>query len=383
MRWIFFITLLFITLLLLVPSPAIATPSQAPASGAKDSLGDKEIRFRIGVIGPLTGDVSAWGEDTRNALVLANEKIGGGRFELFFEDGKCLGKVAAIAAQKLISIDKIQFGMVVCTGEMLASAPVFERAKVTVVAPGATAASVSSLGDYIFRTWPSDGVGAQLLAAQIHSSYKHVGIVSEQRGLPQEFAKAFEGEAKNLKLQVSAEDFNSSDGDVRGQLLRLKQAGVDALLINTDSESAALNVLRQVHDLSLKAGLFGNFIAAGASFQSQAGALAEGLVYFDVPLLDLDTVAQDGELLAEFTKRFGAPKSAPYMIAASFSAFRAIRDTALSGADYRSYLYNHTFRGAIGEFRFDKNGDLVGVRPSLKQIRNGKPATLATNGRTH
>ena len=338
---------------------------------------EKTDTIKIGVIGPLTGDVAAWGTDTRNALILANEKIGEGRFEFVFEDGKCLGKEAATAAQKLINVDKIQFGMVVCTGEMLASAPIFEQNKITVVAPGATAASVSALGDYIFRTWPSDGVGAQLLAQQIHLNHSHVGVISEMRGLPQEFVKAFQDAASELKLKVTTENFNSGDSDLRGQLLRLKKAGIDSLLINTDSESAALNVLRQVNELNLKVALFGNFITASTSFQTQAGSLAENLIYFDVPVIDQNASNQDSDLMMEFIARFGAPKSAPYMVASSFAAFRAIRDTALSGEDYRAHLYKSAFRSTIGEFRFDKNGDLIGVQPSLKQIRAGKSELLS------
>ena len=74
--------------------------------------------IKIGVIAPLTGPVASWGTDTQRALTLANESFGAGRFEFIFEDGQCLGKEAATAAQKLVSVDKVQFGMVVCTEEM-------------------------------------------------------------------------------------------------------------------------------------------------------------------------------------------------------------------------------------------------------------------------
>ena len=76
-------------------------------------------KIKIGVILPLSGNVSAYGEDVRDALLFANENLAGGKFEFIFEDDHCNGKEAVTAAAKLISQDKIKYGIVVCTESMI------------------------------------------------------------------------------------------------------------------------------------------------------------------------------------------------------------------------------------------------------------------------
>ena len=65
--------------------------------------------IKIGFIGPLTGDVASWGVPARNGLEIATDDINaaggvsGKKFNVIYEDGKCTGKDAVSAAQKLIN----------------------------------------------------------------------------------------------------------------------------------------------------------------------------------------------------------------------------------------------------------------------------------------
>lgn len=351
----------------------LAIPLHAETPLAPDGVREKSI-YKVGVIAPLSGPVASWGGDTRKALELANSTFGDGTIELVFEDGRCLGKDAATAAQKLVSVDKVQFAMVVCTEEMLASAPIFDRAKVTVVAPGATAASISGISPYVFRTWPSDAFGAARLAKYMKPRLKKVGVFSEGRGLPQEFAKAFQAAASKEGLEVVVESYFSEDQDYRSALTRLLSSGVQGVLINSDSEASFINVLRQFRQLSKEVPVFGNLVGSSKSFRDAVGSLAEGLVYYDVPIISGQ--GADSNLGKEFERAHGLPASSPYMVASSISALRVVREIIRNGGDPRDFLLSNSFESAIGKFSFTKEGDIAGIYPSLKMIQSGKTVAL-------
>ncbi len=73
-----------------------------------EKTGVKET-FKIGVSAPLTGNVGFVGEGMKNAMLLAKERLGDTKYnyEFIFEDSQFDPKVAASAAHKLISIDKV------------------------------------------------------------------------------------------------------------------------------------------------------------------------------------------------------------------------------------------------------------------------------------
>lgn len=335
------------------------------------SASAQEEQVRVGVLAPLSGDVAPWGNDTKRALELANERIGEGRIKLIFEDDRCVGKDAVTAARKLLAIDRVHFGMTVCTEPTLSVAPIFNQEKRVIVAPGATAAAVTGLGDYIFRTWPSDQVLVEMVFNHLARRVNSVAVLTEARGFPQEFSKAFVALAERKGVAVAAEDFATGETDFRSLILRVKAKGMAALLVSTDSDRTLANVLQQVREQKWQLPMYGSYVVGTASFLSKHSDLAEGIVFGDSPAVACSETQQDCDIYREFEKRYSI-QSANYMVASSISAFRVIRDMVLSGQDPRAFLYSARFESAIGSFHFDSNGDVVGPTPSLMVIRNGK-----------
>lgn len=70
--------------------------------------------IKIGFIGPLTGDAAVYGQVSKEVVQLAVEeanislKAQNKQIEMIYEDGKCNGKDASLATQKLISVDDVQ-----------------------------------------------------------------------------------------------------------------------------------------------------------------------------------------------------------------------------------------------------------------------------------
>src|SRR3989344_8219254 len=107
----------------------------------------------IGFIGPLSGDASIIGEVEKNAAEIAVEEINqnngidGKKIRMIYEDGKCNGKDASIAANKLITIDKLKILFVICSAENLAVAPLAEKNKVIQFAAWASHPDITNAGE--------------------------------------------------------------------------------------------------------------------------------------------------------------------------------------------------------------------------------------------
>jgi len=90
---------------------------------------------KIWVIAPLSEWAATYGQDAINAYkeVVAKNNDDKYTFELVVEDGKCSGKDAVSAAQKLINVDKVQvivWG--VCSSETIPAAAIADQNKVVI-----------------------------------------------------------------------------------------------------------------------------------------------------------------------------------------------------------------------------------------------------------
>jgi ABC-type branched-subunit amino acid transport system substrate-binding protein len=67
---------------------------------------------KIGVIAPLSGPAASIGKDAVSTFTFATKQFNSSQkkytIELIIEDGKCNGKDASSAAQKLVNIDNVK-----------------------------------------------------------------------------------------------------------------------------------------------------------------------------------------------------------------------------------------------------------------------------------
>ncbi|MDP3794172.1 MAG: ABC transporter substrate-binding protein, partial [Candidatus Uhrbacteria bacterium] len=158
-----------------------ATPSTKPV--ANEPVAPKVVEsseVTIGWIGPLTGDAAAYGIPLQKATMLAAEEInaaggvGGKKLVVAYEDGNCDGKGGAAAAQKLISINKVQIIIGgTCSGETLGFTPIANENKVVVFSPSASSPDLTTKGgDYAFRFYPSDALAGKVAASYAMDTFK-------------------------------------------------------------------------------------------------------------------------------------------------------------------------------------------------------------------
>lgn len=343
--------------------------------------------IKIGFVGPLTGDAVSYGEPIRNSIALAVEEvnskggINGRKIEMIYEDGKCSGKDAVNAAQKLVNIDKVKIIIGgVCSGETLSIAPITEQAKVLVLSPSASSPDITKAGDFIFRNNPSDADGGKMLAKLIIEKYKKAAIISENTDYAQALGKVFVVNFGSLGGNVVAnENFAPETKDFRSILTKIKAASPGAILINPQTEIAGGTIVKQARELGIVAAFYGSIVLAGSNAIEIAGSNAEGVLLVDAPGLRDDN-QKAVYFLSDYKSKYGKTTLEFYLGAAYDDVYilaQAISNVGTDTEKLRDYLYGlKNYNGVIGVYGFDENGDLSGIESVVKQVKGGKAVEI-------
>lgn len=337
-------------------------------------------KIKIGISVPLTGAGAAYGNDIKNALIFANQKIANSKYQLVIEDDQCSNKETVTVAHKLVDVEKVKYVLGYgCSGTLLAAAPVYEQAKVTVIASGTGAPAITNAGDYIFRTKPSLTYAADLLAKDMAAKYKRIGVITEETDYCQGLTQAIMGAAGKLGVEILNENYLSGSQDFRSILLKLKSRDIEAIFLNPQGESGMIDLYKQFKELSWNVPVYGTFIPGGATFTSAFGPTADGIIYADVQFNSEMLDSKGRGLYSEFEKEYGKAKAAEHFGALTLVAFSALDEALKSGKDPKEFLYNSKFHDLVQDYSFDKNGDVVSdkIVYALKTIKDGAPITYS------
>lgn len=336
-----------------------------------------EEKVKIGVSLALTGSAATYGGDIRNVLEFANEKLTNSRYELVFDDDRCNGRDAVTVAHRFIDVMKLNYvSGFACSSALLPSASLYEKARVITITPSASAADISKAGDFIFRTCPSDKFSAKRLYEYIAPRHKKFGFVSEQTDAVQGFLNSFIEANEGGALQIVNENFLTETTDFRSLLLKLRAKNIDGLHLNCQTEQTLLAVLKQVRAMGWSVPLYNVYFAGSPALLEKAQGASEGVVYVDLPNVR-DVLTAEGKLLyEEFEKKYGGMKSIDLYFATGFEALRAIDAAAQSGKEPREFLYGTKFHGLLGDWSFDRNGDIQGLNFVIKVVRGNKSIVL-------
>lgn len=300
----------------------LAMSSPAPATGP--GITESEVVF--GVWTSLTGPTSEVGISTRDGLTIwANQLnaaggVHGRKVRLIVYDDAASPQEALAAARRLIDQDRV-FALLSgsTSGPTLPVVPVVTRAKVPFIA------SVSSnmklmepYSAYIFRVYANDIAQTNALIdfaimkaglkrpAALHTSndYGVGGINAATPRLREKYNAEF----------VGVERFNDADTDFSAQLLRLKQANPDGIIIWAFSAQAGI-IVRQARELGLTARLIGGGATSTPLFPRGAGPAGVGFTsLFVLPHLPESSMAPPAMTYREELKKLypnGFPAGRP------------------------------------------------------------------------
>lgn len=284
-------------------------PAQSSASDAAGSAG-----FKIGGVGPTTGDNAIYGLAVKNAIQLAVDEINqaggvnGYTFETNFQDDEADPEKAVNAYNSLKDWGAQMIVGAVTSGSCIAVAEKTKDDNMFQLSPSGTAVECVQYPN-AFRVCFSDPaqgaasaqyIGENNLAAKVAVIYDSSSVYSS--GIYESFAK----EAKNQNFEVVAAEAFTADNktDFNVQLQKAKDAGADLVFLPIYYNEASL-ILTQAKSMEYTPSFFScdgmDGILSMANFDV---SLAEGVMLltpFAADATDEMTVA----FVKSFEEKFG------------------------------------------------------------------------------
>ena len=267
--------------------------------------------IRIGQYGAFTGKDADFGLAARKGVILAVEEANaaggvlGRPIELITADNQSkLGESATIA-KKFVSRDKV---VAVLGGNTssnsLEAAPVYQNAKVPMIAITSTNPRVTEMGDYIFRVCfidPFQGAALAKFARDTLKLQRVAVLTSVNNAYSVVLSKVFkERFAAGGGTIVAEQKHSEGDKDFRAQLTAAKAAGAQGILHSGNYTEGAL-ICKQARELGFVGALFGGDAWEGPDLVAIGGAAVEGVYYSTHASAETPTPAMQG-----FVQRYRA-----------------------------------------------------------------------------
>lgn len=352
----------------------------AAASFPVFATGDSEDKvLKIGVAGPHSGDLSAYGIPTVRAAELVtemyNEKGGvlGRQIELIVEDDVCKPEVATNTAAKLVGDGVAALIGHICSGATKSAMGIYNEAGIPAVSPSSTNPPLTKSGDYpnFLRTIAPDDAQAETVAEYIVGvlGLSKVAVMHDR----QDYGKGFADfsveflESKGAEV-VLYEGITAGDQDYTSVLRKLNRTDAQ-ILVYGGYHPEASKLVQQMAQIDLDIPFISDDGVQGAQFIELARENAEG-VYASGPI---DTSSNPMAIKASEAHRakYNEEPGTFFLnaYAAAIVLYEAIEKAGSTDGDaVIAALKSNTFETPLGSIGFDERGDAKGVGFSVYQV---------------
>ena len=277
-----------------------AAPAQAPAAAAEAAAEEKTDSagpVKIGVVGPLTGESSIYGDVlTQTVIMLAEQTneaggvLGGRELQIITYDNRDDIVETTNAAKKAITNDGVTaFIGTDSSASTIALVDIASEYEIPVVTSIATNEKVTKADDgsvrpYAFRACLSDPQSGQILGqyAVEELGYNNIAIIYElgsdfSIGVTQEFSAAVEAAGGTI---VCKEAYNTGDVDYRAVLTKIQNSGeFDALYIAAGFHKQIGLIANQARALGFEEPFLTTEGAMSANIFNIGGEAVEDMVF--------------------------------------------------------------------------------------------------------
>ena len=230
---------------------------------APDNSGDASV-FKIGTIGPLTGDAAIYGQAVANGAAIAVAEInaaGGLQFELKSEDDVADGETSVNAYNTLMDWGMQAMVGPTTTGASIAVAAKAAEERTFMLTPSASSTDVIAPGDNIFQvcfTDPNQGVGAADYINANMAGSKVAIIYRNDDAYSQGIRDTFVAQAGSNGLEVVYEGTFTADTstDFSVQLTAAQAAGADLVFLPIYYQPASV-IMSQANAMGYAPTFFG------------------------------------------------------------------------------------------------------------------------------
>ena len=338
----------------------------------------QEAEIRVGALIALSGPAAYLGDPVQKALKLLVENynakggMAGRKMTLITYDTEANTGKAVQLYRRLVESDHVQ--VIIgpsTTGESLTLKSVANELKVPMISFGAGTDIVVPPEPYVFKVPPTDEVEIrQLVTDFAQRGVKKLAVLYATGPYGQSGAAIMKRLGPPAGVNVVAEEqFQPLDTDMTAQIVRVRDADADALLIWATDPGATL-VVKQAVALGYKKPIYNSPAVADPKFIQKAGPAAEGTYVQGSRLLVASELAADDPqrvglvwLTDAYRKRFNEepPQNAGHPYDALLLIEQAItgKSGPLDGTIVAQGLEKAKFCGANGCFTMsatDHNG---------------------------
>lgn len=360
---------------------ALLAVSVCFAGGDKESSADGAV-VKIGFIGPLTGDYANYGTLCKQAIEMAIDEINakggvnGSTIKLVPEDSEGDPQKALAAMEKLSSSDKVcAIVGPVLTGETFSVAERAQAEGIVIITPSASHKDITNVGDYVFRTTPSDGLQGEVAGmywAQVLGYTKLAVLYAKNdysQGLYESMSESFTQCGGQI---VATETFMVGDKDFKTQLTKLKNTDAQAIYI-PDYTAEMAQILEQASQLGIDKPFLSGDGFLSEEIYTLAGQYTDGVVY--TASARVEESNKNKEFKDAYTARWGiGPDSfatnaydATYILVSVIEKVGTDRKAIKEGMEQVK-----DFEGVNGIINFAENGDLVAYQ-GIYEVHGSTP----------
>jgi branched-chain amino acid transport system substrate-binding protein len=342
--------------------------------------------IRLGFTPPLTGASAAQGSYQSKAIKLALKQINdaggvnGRKIDLRVVDNQSTNPGALAALQKAVEQEKVValVGSVKST-QILAASDAIKNYGVPCIV-GGTNVNITRQGNpWFFRVRPDDSIAAAAIIKYIKEDAKltKVGILHDTDAFGTGGADLVEKYAKEQGLTiVKREKYTTKDKDYTAQLLSIKGAGAQIMVIYVPNPEDAAIIIRQYRQLGSPYKIIGTPSSVERDCLNLAKESAEGIlgVADYVPGASAVTRKYAADYLKEYNEEFD-PTSA-WTYDGLNILINAVKKAGEDRAKIReAILATQGYTGVLGNFSFTPIGDGLS-EVSIVQIDKGKHKLL-------
>lgn len=342
------------------------------------NLNKPKDTLKVGAVLSLSGSTSSfYGEYNKNAIELAKGNINksggisGRNIEVLYEDSGG-NKIAGLQGLNKLIESNVKAIITDISPVAVGIAPVSQSSKVLLVATSASNPTISTMGDYIFRTKMAaqkEGIeAAKYITENIQP--KSVAFLYQNSDYGVGVFKTFSEQIKNAGINIVADQkFAQGASDMRTQLSVINSKKPDLIIVAAFPKEVGM-LLKQAREIGISAKFFAHSGSIGPDIESVAGEAANGLTF----LTELDKTSSEFKNFSEqYSQKYN--KTPELFSSNAYDAFMLIAQSAEKCGGFDTFCMKDTlskikeYKGVSGSITFDENGDITD-RDLLCQVKS-------------
>ncbi|MGE4529157.1 MAG: branched-chain amino acid ABC transporter substrate-binding protein [Rhodospirillaceae bacterium] len=334
----------------------------------------------VGVAGPMTGPYASFGEQglkgAEQAVKDINAKGGvlGQKLKLEVGDDACDPKQAVAVANQFANKGVKFVNGHYCSGSSIPASAVYQEEGIIQISWGSTNPKLTEQGfSNVYRVCGRDDQQGPTAAELIFKKFKgqNVAILHDKTAYGKGLADEMKKKLNELGVKETMyEAYTAGEKDYSALVTKLKQANIGVIFLGGYHAEGGL-IIRQAREQGLKATMVGGDALGTSEFAAIAGKAGDGVLFSFNP--DPRKNPANKKLVEAIRAGGYEPEGYTLYTYAAMQAYAQAVEAAKSTkpAEVNKKLHSMKFKTVLGDFGFDKKGDLMAPGFTFYEWKNG------------